>query len=157
MLKSLALLVLTGALCALFAVSPYGTDAQAALRQQETINWARDYESALTLAASSKKPVMLVISNHNCRFCIDLEQNVFGDADVIAKLNSDYVPVIAYTDENDYFPRELWIGGTPATWFLYADGAPIYDPVIGSRSAVKFLDILKAFKEVHDKTFQMDR
>jgi uncharacterized protein YyaL (SSP411 family) len=157
MLKTLLFLLLAGVLSSLSAASPYAAGNEATLLQQKKISWATDYKSALQLAAQSNKPVMLVISNHNCRFCIDLEQNVFTDPAVIDKLNNDYVPVIAYTDENDDYPRDLWVGGTPATWFLYANGTPIYDPMIGTRTAAKFLDILKAFKEVHDKTYQMAR
>lgn len=113
-----------------------------------SINWEKDYQSAMTKAKMSNQPVMLVISSHQCRYCVKLEQETFTDELLIKALNRDFVAVTAYTDEDDYFPPELWAGGTPSTWFLYPDGEPMFQPLVGFLDAENFI---KALSIVHDE------
>lgn len=110
------------------------------------INWEQDYLSAMTKAKMADKPVMLVISSHQCRYCVKLENETFTDAMVIKALNRDFVTVTAYTDENDDFPDELWAGGTPSIWFLFPDGEPMFKPLIGFVDAE---NLVKALSIVH--------
>jgi len=111
------------------------------------IKWEKDYATALKQAKALNKPIMFIVSNHNCHFCVQFEKTTLSSPKVVQKLNSDYVAVTAYVDENPVFPNELYVGGTPATWFLKSDGEPLFEPLMGAidtTSFLKGLDIVTA-------------
>lgn len=111
------------------------------------IKWEKDYATALKQSKALNKPMMFIISNHNCHFCVQFESNALSSPKVIQKLNTDYVAAIAYMDENPVFPSDLYVGGTPATWFLKSDGEPLFEPMMGAvdtNGLLKALDIVTA-------------
>ena len=65
------------------------------------IGWAKDFQSGMALAKQQNKPVLFVFSRHTCKYCVLLEETTFQDKKVIEMLNSRFVPIISYTDEND--------------------------------------------------------
>lgn len=115
------------------------------------IKWEKDFKTAIENAKKLNKPIFFVSSRHTCRYCVVLEETTFTDAQVINDLNSNFVSVVAYSDENDYMPRELFRPGTPAMWFLMPDGTPMFEPLMGAYGAK---DVLQAFKQVK-KEFQL--
>ena len=119
------------------------------------IKWEKDYATAVKQSKALNKPMMFIISNHNCHFCVQFESTTLSNAKVIQKLNTDYVAAIVYVDENPIFPRDLYVGGTPATWFLKSDGAPLFEPLMGAVDTVAFLkglDIVSAeYKKISTK------
>ena len=76
------------------------------------------FEILIAEAKKANKPVLFVSSRHSCKYCVVLDETTFKDKRVIEELNKSFVSIIAYSDENDYMPRELWQPGTPAIWFL---------------------------------------
>ncbi len=113
----------------------------------EGIHWAKDYQSGIEQATKEKKPVMFVISRHTCKYCVILEKNTFSDKRVIDKLNKDFVSIISYTDERDYIPYGMYTGGTPTTWFLNADGRPMFSPVTGARPPEAYMHALQVVQD----------
>lgn len=114
------------------------------------IHWAKDYNSAIATAKKEHKPVMFVISRHTCKYCIILEKTTFSDDRVIKALNKDFITVTSYTDDGDYIPAGMYQGGTPATWFLFSDGEPMYQPVVGAVRADRFLSAIETVKKQFD-------
>jgi thioredoxin-related protein len=112
------------------------------------INWAKDYQEAVKKATKTHKPILFVFSSHGCKWCVHLERTTFRDIDVIERLNSGFISVIAYTDAGDYVPRELWRPGTPAIWFLDSQGTPLFEPLMGAVDAENFI---KASSIVQDE------
>ena len=111
------------------------------------ITWAKDYQSGIKEATAQNKPVLFVYSRHSCKYCVILEETTFKDAKVIEALKRDYVAIISYTDENDYTPRELVRPGTPTIWFLFPNGEPMFQPLMGAVDAENFLKALAVVKE----------
>lgn len=116
------------------------------------IKWAKDYESAIKEAKTQNKPVLFVYSNHSCKYCKLLEDTTFKDAKVIKALNRDFISITAYSDENDYMPQELWRPGTPTIWFLYPNGEPMFQPLMGAVDATNFLQALAIVHEEFKKS-----
>ncbi|QSZ42430.1 DUF255 domain-containing protein [Sulfurimonas aquatica] len=110
------------------------------------INWAKDFDSGISQAKKENKPVLFVYSRHSCKYCVILEETTFSNIDVINSLNKDFVSIIAYSDENDAMPRELWRPGTPTMWFLKSDGNPMYQPLMGAMDETNFLKALEIVK-----------
>ncbi len=107
----------------------------------EGINWVKDYKTALYTATSAKKPVMFLLSSTGCKWCTHMKENALSDPRVVAKLNSEFIAVDAYTHIKN-FPSTLLTQGTPATWFLTPMGEPMYQPMVGSMDAENFLNAL---------------
>lgn len=112
----------------------------------------KDYASALTKAKMTKKPVMYVVSSHNCRYCMILEKNTLNDPKVIDALNRDFVSSIAYLDGGDRVPRDLITGGTPTIWFLKPDGEPLFQPLMGAIDAENFVKALAIVRDEYKKS-----
>lgn len=115
------------------------------------IKWAKDFDSGMAQAKKENKPVFFVFSRHTCKYCKVLEQTTFVDTTVIKALNKDFVSIIAYSDEGDAMPRELWRPGTPTLWFLLPSGQPMYQPLMGAIGAKDFLKGLAIVKQEFDK------
>lgn len=115
------------------------------------IKWAKDFESGIKESTAQNKPVLFVFSRHSCKYCVILEDTTFKDDRVIKSLNSDFVSIVSYTDENDYTPRELWRPGTPTMWFLKPNGEPMFQPLSGALDAENFLKALAIVKGEFDK------
>lgn len=115
------------------------------------IKWEKDYASALKQSKALNKPMMFVISNHHCHFCVQFESTALSNPKVIQKLNTQYVAAIVYMDENPIFPNDLYVGGTPATWFLKSDGEPLFEPVMGAVDTARFLKALDIVSDEYKK------
>ncbi|MHC3994245.1 thioredoxin family protein [Thiomicrolovo sp. ZZH C-3] len=113
----------------------------AVLNAGQGIRWEKDLEAGLMKAKTLDRPLFFVFSRHSCKWCRHLEATTFQNAEVIARLNGKFVNVIAYTDDGDAVPRELWSPGTPALWFLTSNGEAMFEPIPG---AVKSSDLLQA-------------
>ncbi len=111
------------------------------------IKWAKDYDTGMKEAKKQNKPVLFVSSRHSCKWCVVLDNTTFKDAKVIDGLNKDFVSIISYSDEQDYVPKDLWRPGTPAIWFLFPDGVPMYQPLMGAVGAEDLLKALGIVKE----------
>ena len=117
----------------------------------EGIRWEKDYDAAVAKAQQVDKPIFFVFSSHDCKWCRHLEATTFSDSEVIAKLNRDFVNVIAYTDQGDFVPKALWMPGTPALWFLNPKGQAMFEAIPGAVGAKDFLEatdiVLQAFEQ----------
>ncbi|MGZ5209194.1 MAG: thioredoxin family protein [Sulfuricurvum sp.] len=116
------------------------------------IKWEKDYATALKQSKKIGKPMMFIISSHQCHYCAQLESTTLKDPKIIKKLNDEYVPAIVYMDERPLFPRALYVGGTPATWFIKEDGEPMFEPLMGAIDAVNFNKALDAVTKEYKKT-----
>jgi len=117
----------------------------------ESIHWAKDFDSGIKMAKKENKPVLFVFSRHTCKYCKILERTTFRDKRVIEQLNKNFVSIIAYSDEGDAMPRELWRPGTPTIWFLLPSGQPMYQPLMGALPANNFLEALGIVEKEFDK------
>jgi len=122
-----------------------------------TISWAKDFKSGIDQAIKENKPVLFISSRHSCKYCVILEETTLSNKDIIKGLNEDFISIVSYSDEQDYMPRELWRPGTPAIWFLYPDGTPMYQPIMGAIDAVNFAKAMGIVKTEFDKTLQQKK
>ena len=116
------------------------------------IHWEKDFKSGIENASKQNRPVLFVFSRHTCKYCVILEETTFSNNDVITRLNKEFVSIVSYSDENDYTPRELWRPGTPTIWFLYPNGQPMYQPLMGAVDEQNFLEALSIVKNEFDKS-----
>ena len=121
----------------------------------DEIHWAKDFKTGIEQATKENKPVLFVFSRHTCKYCVILEKTTFSDPKVIKELNKNFVSIIAYSDEGDSMPQELWRPGTPTIWFLMPNGQPMFQPLMGEVKEDAFLQALniveKEFSKINKK------
>jgi thioredoxin-related protein len=117
------------------------------------LHWAKDYQSAIEQATKQHKPVLLIVSSTKCKYCLLLDKTTLHDPKVIKALNRDFVAVRAWVNKGEYIPREIAQNtpGLPGIWFLYANGAPMFQPLLGYVKTDAFVQALGIVKEEFDK------
>lgn len=89
------------------------------------IAWNDTYEQAQAKAKKESKPLMVLITSEQCRWCRKFEATTLQDEDVISKLNSKFVTVHVTRDKSIY-PKSLSAKMVPMNYFLDANGKVIY-------------------------------
>ncbi|MDD2780133.1 DUF255 domain-containing protein [Sulfuricurvum sp.] len=102
-------------LLVLLMTSLFGTD----------IVWQDTFAAASAKAKKESKPLLVLITSEQCRWCRKLEQTTLQDQDVISKLNSKFVMVHVTRDKSIY-PKNLTAKMVPMNYFLDANGKVIY-------------------------------
>ncbi len=67
-----------------------------------------DYKEALAYSRTVNKPVFIDFTGHGCVNCREMEQRVWSDPTVLARLTSDYVVVALYVDDKTELPEGEW-------------------------------------------------
>jgi thiol:disulfide interchange protein DsbD len=67
-----------------------------------------DYQEALAAAKAQEKPLLIDFTGHGCVNCRKMEENVWSDPQVLARLKNDYVMVALYIDERLELPESKW-------------------------------------------------
>jgi thioredoxin-related protein len=117
------------------------------------LHWAKDYQTAIEKASKENKPLLLIVSSTKCKYCLMLDETTLRDEKVIQALNSDYVAVRAWVNKGEYVPMFIRQNtpGLPGIWFLYPNGDPMYQPLLGYVKTDAFLEALKIVKEEFEK------
>ncbi len=119
----------------LSAVALFGAD----------VKWEKDLSSAIDRSAKEKKPLMVVVTKHGCKWCDVLKKETLQTPKVAAVLNRDFVAYEAVMEEGTV-PKSLMTPGTPATWFIKGK-SPMFEPVMGAIGVDDFLYALETVKQ----------
>lgn len=87
--------------------------------------WQETFAAASAKAKKESKPLLVLITSEQCRWCRKLEQTTLQDQDVISKLNSKFITVHVTRDKSIY-PKNLTAKMVPMNYFLDANGKVIY-------------------------------
>jgi len=149
---SYVLLALTGAACATERGPLTNRMAQTETRYlaraaRQPVSWQPWGRDAFTLAARLDRPILLYVGADDCRWCVVMDREAYGDKELGALIDSLFVPVRVDRDERpDVAQRyEAQVGaiaglhGYPLTVVLTPDGAAFFggtyftpdDPVTG--------------------------
>ena len=114
------------------------------------VAWQPDYESALEKARLEKKPLLVLMVSHTCRWCRRLENRTLEHPAVRDYVDDHFVAVKVYREEEAY-PETLHASLVPTTFFLAPDGEPLPFVVEGYEDPSDYLDSLKAAWEAFEK------
>jgi thiol:disulfide interchange protein len=67
-----------------------------------------DYKEALAHSAKVGKPVFIDFTGHGCVNCREMEQRVWSDPKVLARLQNDFVIAALYVDDKTELPETEW-------------------------------------------------
>ena len=66
-------------------------------------------DEGLAAAKKLNKPVMIDFTGHSCANCRKMEKEVFSDAEVMRRLQQDFVVVSLYVDDKLELPENEWV------------------------------------------------
>jgi thioredoxin-related protein len=89
------------------------------------IAWNDTYEQAQAKAKKESKPLLVLITSEQCRWCRKFEATTLQDEAIISKLNSKFVTVHVTRDKSIY-PKNLSAKMVPMNYFLDSNGKVIY-------------------------------
>jgi thioredoxin-related protein len=117
------------------------------------LHWAKDYQTGIAEAVKQNKPVLLIVSSTECKYCLLLDKTTLHDKRVIKSLNNDFIAIRAWVNKGEYIPNEIAQNtpGLPGIWFLYPNGTPMYQPLLGYVKSDAFVNALGIVKEEFDK------
>jgi len=122
----------------------------------EEIDWASDYQAALTEARERDTLVMIKVYTDWCHWCKELDKNVFTDARVI-ELSKSIVNLKANAEDEGYgtqVAQLFGVQGYPTTLFVNGDGEEI-DRIGGYLPAEDFLAEMNRIKAMKGSMAEM--
>lgn len=81
------------------------------------IAWNSTYDAALAKAKKESKPLMVVITTEQCRWCRKLESTTFQDEGIISRVNAQFHAVNVTKDKSSY-PKSLTAKMVPMSYFI---------------------------------------
>jgi uncharacterized protein YyaL (SSP411 family) len=89
------------------------------------IAWQETFSQAQTKAKKESKPMLVIITTEQCRWCRKLEATTLSDDEIISKINTRFVPVHVTRDKSVY-PKALSAKMVPMSYFLDESGKVLY-------------------------------
>lgn len=89
------------------------------------IAWNDTYAQAQAKAKKESKPMLVIITTEQCRWCRKLEATTLSDDEIVSKINSRFVPVHLTRDKSVY-PKNLTAKMVPMSYFLDGNGKVLY-------------------------------
>lgn len=90
------------------------------------IAWNTSYETALAKAKKESKPLMVLITSEQCRWCRKLESTTLKDKEIISRINTKF-QAVSVTRDKSIYPKNLSAKMVPMSYFIdSANGKVIY-------------------------------
>ena len=89
------------------------------------IAWQESYASAQSKAKKESKPMLVIITTEQCRWCRKLESTTLSEEAIISKINTHFVPVHVTRDKSVY-PKTLSAKMVPMSYFVDGNGKVIH-------------------------------
>jgi len=89
------------------------------------INWNTNFAEAQTKAQKESKPMLVLITSEQCRWCRKLEATTLEDEAVINQINANFAAVHVTRDKSVY-PKNLTAKMVPMSYFLDSNGKVLY-------------------------------
>ena len=106
------------------------------------INWLESYTKASKVAQAENKPMLLFINRPDCGACEMMKEVVFKDKIIYPYINEHFIAVSLNINKNDA-PKALQSEMTPTFHFVKYDGTKIRETLVGGKTGVFYLNILK--------------
>ncbi len=89
------------------------------------IAWQETYAAAQAKAKKESKPILVLITSEQCRWCRKFEATTLQEDPIIDHINSRFIPVHVTRDKSAY-PKHLTAKMVPMNYFLDENGKILY-------------------------------
>jgi len=107
----------------------------------DTIPWLTDRATAIKQARAARKPVLIEVYKDDCHGCDKMDEETFGNPDVIEQVQSRFVPLKLHLFGDREFTRQWQVFWTPTILFADKSGRVRYDSP-NFLPVPEFLDLL---------------
>jgi thioredoxin-related protein len=104
------------------------------------LSWSHNYKKALLEAKREDKPLYILITSRDCRWCKKFVATTLQDKKVLQKLYHDFIVVHLLRDK-DYIPKKFAISPVPRHYFVDANGTLLYS-ALGYRDEELFTSFM---------------
>ncbi len=108
---------------ALIAIAPQAARAA-------EVKWLSDVDAAWKQAREQDRPMLVLLSTSNCRYCVMLQNVSFADPDVVQIVENGFVPVAVDAKDVDWLVQEQKVVSYPTT-LVISPTADIVDRIKG--------------------------
>ncbi|MCL2622378.1 MAG: thioredoxin family protein [Planctomycetaceae bacterium] len=105
---------------------------------QTGIQWEKDFDKAKARAVTEKKPMLLHFYGDSCPPCQLMERDVFPKANVVEKMNGDFIAVKIDTSRSPQLMNQFGVRSIPTDIYLSPTGDKLHERS-GRISATDFL------------------
>lgn len=105
------------------------------------IQWRPDFQTAMSEARTSGKPVMVDFYTDWCGYCKKLDAEVYTDIGVIAE-SVNFISVKINAEKESDLAQKYQVSGFPTILWLDANGTPI-ERLPGYTDAPEFLKLMR--------------
>ena len=119
-----------------FLICPWGTVFAS------SIKWY-SYDEGLELGKSQSKKLFIHFYADWCGYCAEMEKKTFKNPDVIASLNTHFIPIRVNFDRERETSNLFRVQGLPDTWFITEKGE-----ILGHRPGYIPADQLKTILQL---------
>lgn len=105
------------------------------------ITWNSSYDQALLKAKKEGKPLMVLITSEQCRWCRKLEATTLQDDEIVARINTTFQAVNVIKDKSIY-PKSLSAKMVPMSYFLDPKSGKVLYSIPGYWGAEDYNSIL---------------
>ncbi|MDP1784791.1 MAG: DUF255 domain-containing protein [Sulfuricurvum sp.] len=81
------------------------------------ITWNSSYDEALLKAKKEAKPLMVLITSEQCRWCRKLENTTLQDEEIISRINAKF-QAVNITKDKSIYPKNLSAKMVPMSYFI---------------------------------------
>lgn len=99
--------------------------------------WYGDLDEARKIARESGRPMVILVTSRNCRYCLKMEQETLSDAAVVTDLDANFVAVKINASQQRRVARKLGASSYPTTIFIGSNSREL-DTVHGFLDADQF-------------------
>jgi thioredoxin-related protein len=89
------------------------------------IVWQDSFASAQAKAKKESRPMLVIITTEQCRWCRKLEATTLSSDEIVTKINTRFVPVHVTRDKSIY-PKTLTAKMVPMSYFVDGNGKIIH-------------------------------
>lgn len=89
------------------------------------VHWSANFADAQAQAKKEHKPLLVLITSEQCRWCRKMEATTLQDDGIVGRINSDFKSVHVTRDKSIY-PEKLTAKMVPMSYFLDGEGKVIY-------------------------------
>jgi uncharacterized protein YyaL (SSP411 family) len=89
------------------------------------IQWSANFAEAQAKAKKESKPMLVLITSEQCRWCRKLESTTLEDDSIVSRINDQFTAVHVTRDKSVY-PKNLTAKMVPMSYFLDPNGKVLY-------------------------------
>jgi len=106
-----------------------------------SLNWEKDYETAIKKAKEQNKSIFIMVSSPTCPECNYMKKNVFTKDEVKNFINKNFISYQFNIDDKN-IPKQMQFWGIPRFYFS-KDGKNVDNEVMGGLKSDKFIAFIK--------------